>query len=95
MNDMTQATGDRRKVAIFVERFLPPSQAFVLAQARGYERYAPRFLVGKRIDQGHGGQTDLPVHAIDASPAMKGGRCCSRSRASRPPPSSRRWPGPT
>lgn len=73
MNDMTQATSDRRKVAIFVERFLPPSQAFVLAQARGYERYAPRFLVGKRIDQGHGGQTDLPVHAIDASPAMKGG----------------------
>ncbi|MCT8002098.1 glycosyltransferase [Sphingomonas sanguinis] len=62
-----------RRVAIFVERFLPPSQAFVLAQARGYERYSPEFLVGKRMGEGHGGESDLPVHVIANSPLMKAG----------------------
>lgn len=60
-------------VAIFVERFLPPSQAFVLAQARGYRRYAPEFLVGSRMAEGHGAGAAVPVHVIAASPAMRAG----------------------
>jgi len=64
---------DGKRVAIFVERFLPPSQAFVLAQARGYERYSPEFLVGQRMGDGHGAETDLPVHSIANSPLMKAG----------------------
>jgi glycosyltransferase involved in cell wall biosynthesis len=67
------ADGQRAEVAIFVERFLPPSQAFVLAQARGYRRYAPRFVVGTQIADGHGGAVELPVHAIDRSVAMRAG----------------------
>lgn len=63
----------RAGVAIFVERFLPPSQAFVLAQARGYRRYAPGFLVGTRLAGGHDNDAGVPVHAIDRSAAMRAG----------------------
>lgn len=63
----------RRTVAIFVERFLPPSQAFVLAQARGYCRYGPEFLVGRRMAEGHGAAVDATVHDVAASPAMRAG----------------------
>lgn len=60
----------RRDVAIFVERFLPPSQAFVMTQADAYARYAPRFVAGKRMEEGHGRAIDAPVHEINRSTAM-------------------------
>lgn len=68
---MTDQAG--RAVAIFVERFLPASQAFVMTQAQAYRRYAPFFLTGKRIDEGHGDQVGAPVHDISRSPVMMAG----------------------
>lgn len=64
-------TSDRRDVAIFVERFLPPSQAFVMTQAQAYRRYAPRFLAGEVMGEGHAGAVEAPVHDIRKSKAMK------------------------
>ena len=61
---------DRRDVAIFLESFLPPSQAFVMTQAKAYRRYAPRFIAGDMMAQGHAGAVDAPVHAIRASRSM-------------------------
>lgn len=63
-------TDKRRDVAIFVERFLPPSQAFVVKQANAYARYMPRFVTGKVMTEGHGDTTQIPVHDITRSPAM-------------------------
>lgn len=60
----------RRDVAIFVERFLPPSQAFVVKQANAYARYAPRFLTVRRLSEGHGDTTSAPVHQVKGSVAM-------------------------
>jgi colanic acid/amylovoran biosynthesis glycosyltransferase len=65
---MTEAS--RRDVAIFVERFLPPSQAFVMTQAKAYARYTPRFVAGTRMGEGHGRAIDAPVHEIRRSRAM-------------------------
>ena len=61
----------RRDVAIFVERFLPPSQAFVLKQADAYRRYDPRFSVIRRIGDGHADLCAHPVVEIDRSLPMK------------------------
>ncbi len=61
----------RRDVAIFVERFLPPSQAFVLKQADAYRRYDPRFLVIRRIADGHASLSAHPVVEVNRETAPK------------------------
>lgn len=61
----------RRDVAIFVERFLPPSQAFVLKQADAYRRYDPRFLVIRRIADGHASLSAHPVVEVNRALPMK------------------------
>lgn len=62
----------RRDVAIFVERFLPPSQAFVLKQADAYRRYDPKFSVIRRIGDGHAKLCAHPIVELDRSLVTRG-----------------------
>lgn len=70
---MTIAPDDRQKVLYYVERYLPPSQAFVAQQARALARYQPAILAGSTMASLDRDLIGFPVHDIRASPAMRAG----------------------
>ncbi len=60
----------RRDVTIFVVGFLPPSLAFVMTLAEAYRGYAPRFVTGQLMGEGHVNAIAAPIHDIRKSKAM-------------------------
>ena len=58
----SRGSGDR--VTIFVDRFLPPSQAFVIQQASALKRHRPEFLTFGRAGSRLSGIDDYPVRNL-------------------------------
>lgn len=60
-----------RKVLYYVERYLPPSQAFVAQQALALTRYQPAILAGSTMKSASADLLTCPVHDIRRSPVSK------------------------
>lgn len=42
-----------KKLLIYLENFLPSSQAFIINQAEGFHRFETEIMAGKRINSAH------------------------------------------
>ncbi|CAN5415736.1 glycosyltransferase [soil metagenome] len=70
---MSPQDQSRKTVLYYVERYLPPSQAFVAQQARALGRYTPEILAGSTMDGDARTLLDCPVHDIRRSVPMRAG----------------------
>ncbi|NBB63337.1 glycosyltransferase [Pseudomonas sp. ODNR1LW] len=57
---------DSRNVLYYVDRYLPPSQAFIRQQARALQRYKPSFLTGQTLSSSES-LAEFPVQDIRRS----------------------------
>ncbi|MFW8584848.1 hypothetical protein ACOJBM_07965 [Rhizobium beringeri] len=62
-----------KKAVIYVEKFLPASQAFVLNQAVAFRSFEAEILAGSRISSAHTKKSTVPVHDIRRSPIARAG----------------------
>ncbi|MEB3047733.1 glycosyltransferase [Rhizobium mulingense] len=62
-----------KKAVIYVEKFLPASQAFVLNQAVAFRSFEAEILAGTRISSAHTRKSTVPVHDIRRSPIARAG----------------------
>lgn len=62
-----------KKLLIYLENFLPSSQAFIINQAEGFHRFDTEIMAGKRINSAHTQNSRLHVHDIKSSSTMRTG----------------------
>ncbi|MGV1916191.1 glycosyltransferase [Rhizobium sp. 22-785-1] len=62
-----------KKLLIYLENFLPSSQAFIINQAEGFHRFDTEIMAGKRINSAHTKSSELRVHDIRSSNTMRAG----------------------
>lgn len=62
-----------KKLLIYLENFLPSSQAFIINQAEGFHRFDTEIMAGKRINSAHTKNSGLRVHDIRSSSRMRAG----------------------
>lgn len=62
-----------KNLLIYLESFLPPSQAFIINQARSFRRFNTEIMAGKRNSSVHGNDDRVPVHEVRASSTMRAG----------------------
>jgi len=62
-----------KKLLIYLENFLPSSQAFIINQAEGFHRFETEIMAGKRINSAHTKNSGLRVHEIKSSSTMRAG----------------------
>jgi len=60
-------------IAIYVEKFLPASQAFIINQCSAFQKHRAQFLAGQRVSSAHTKSVDFPVHEIRGSAIMRAG----------------------
>ncbi len=70
----THDSGAAKTILIYLERFLPASQAFVLTQAANFSRHRAEFLAGSRAGSVHADQSAaFQVNDIRSKPLMRAG----------------------
>lgn len=62
-----------KNLLIYLESFLPASQAFIINQAKSFRRYNTEIMAGKRNSSVHENDSQLLVHNIRASHTMRAG----------------------